>query len=188
MAFVEALAGWATAPATLYLVGGATAVTMGWRASTIDIDLVLRPEDDGALRALPRLKEELGIDVELASPLDFLPELPHWEERSPFVAQVGPLTVRQFDPYSQALAKLERGFSQDRADVAAMIERGLVEIRGSWSSTTPSPTSCTGSRASIRSVCAPRSRRSPRTASDRQGVGRPRPIPPRPMSSASTCC
>jgi hypothetical protein len=126
-AFLEALAGWVSAPATLYLVGGATAVTVGWRASTIDIDLVLRPEDEGALRAIPRLKEELELNVELASPLDHLPELPDWEERSPFVVQVGPLTVRQFDPYSQALAKLERGFSQDLADVSAMVEHGLVE-------------------------------------------------------------
>jgi hypothetical protein len=126
-AFLEALAGWTSAPTTLYLVGGATAVTVGWRVSTIDIDLVLRPEDEGALRAIPRLKEELDINVELASPLDHLPELPDWQERSPFVAQVGPLTVRQFDPYAQALAKLERGFSQDIADVDAMVERQLVE-------------------------------------------------------------
>ena len=124
---IDALAGWTTAPTTLYLVGGATAVTVGWRMSTIDIDLVLRPEDEGALRAIPRLKEDLRINVELASPLDHLPELPDWPERSPFVAQVGPLTVRHFDPYSQALAKLERGFSQDRADVEAMVQRGLVE-------------------------------------------------------------
>jgi hypothetical protein len=127
MAFLEALAGWTSAPTTLYLVGGATAVTVGWRSSTIDIDLVLRPEDEGALRALPRLKEELAINVELASPLDHLPELPDWQERSPFVAQIGPLTVRQFDLYAQALAKLERGFSQDIADVDAMVERGLVD-------------------------------------------------------------
>jgi hypothetical protein len=88
-----------------------------------------RPETggEGALRALPRLKAELDVNVELASPLDHLPELPDWQERSPFVVQVGPVTVRQFDPYSQALAKLERGFSQDIADVRAMIELDLVE-------------------------------------------------------------
>lgn len=124
--FIAALARAATGEATLYLVGGATAVTTGWRANTIDIDLVLEPEDDGAMRALPRLKEDLGINVELASPLDFLPELPGWRDRSPFVARVGSLTVRQFDLYAQALAKLERAFSQDLADVDAMVSRGLV--------------------------------------------------------------
>lgn len=114
-------------PVTLYLVGGATAVTQGWRASTIDVDLVVEPDDDDVLRAIPGLKERLGINIELASPLDFLPELPGWRDRSPFVAQVDELTVRQFDPYSQVLAKLERGFAQDEADVRAMLDLGLVE-------------------------------------------------------------
>jgi len=126
-AFLEALARATSAEATLYLVGGATAVTTGWRASTIDIDLRLEPEDEGAMRALSRLKEDLGMNVELASPLDFLPELPGWRDRSPFVSRVGSLTVRQFDLYAQALAKLERGFTQDLSDVDAMVSRGLVE-------------------------------------------------------------
>ena len=125
--FLEALARETTQPVTIYLVGGATAVTVGWRPSTIDIDIVMDPEDDGALRALPRLKIDLQTNVELASPLDFLPPLPGWRDRSPFVSQVGRLTVRQFDPYAQALAKLERGFGQDLLDVAAMIERGMVD-------------------------------------------------------------
>jgi hypothetical protein len=105
-------------------------VTVGWRSTTIDIDLLLEPEDEGALRALPRLKEELAINVELASPLDFLPELPGWRDRSPYVSRVGLLTVRHFDPYAQALAKLERGFSQDLTDVDEMVRRGLVVPAG----------------------------------------------------------
>jgi hypothetical protein len=31
---------------TVYLVGGATAVLLGWRASPVAIDFVARPEDD----------------------------------------------------------------------------------------------------------------------------------------------
>jgi hypothetical protein len=50
-----------------------------------------------------------------------------WEGRSIFAATERNLTFSHFDPYSQALAKLERGHAQDRADVAAMIERTLVE-------------------------------------------------------------
>lgn len=114
-------------PATVYLVGGATAVLEGWRATTLDIDLRIEPESEHLLRALPELKEQQKVNVELASPLDFLPELPGWRDRSPYVAQEGPLTVRHFDPVSQALAKLERGFDVDLADVDAMIERRLVE-------------------------------------------------------------
>jgi hypothetical protein len=45
------------------------------------------------------------------------------------VARIGSLTVRQFDPFSQALAKLERGFDQDLEDVREMVARGLVVPR-----------------------------------------------------------
>ncbi len=40
-AFLEAFAQTATEPTTVYLVGGATAVTVGWRASTSDVDIGL---------------------------------------------------------------------------------------------------------------------------------------------------
>lgn len=102
-------------------------MTVGWRQSTIDVDVRIEPEDEGALRALPRLKVDLDTNVELASPLDFLPALPGWRDRSPFVATVGRLTVRHFDPYSQALAKLARAFEQDVADVKAMVALGMVD-------------------------------------------------------------
>lgn len=125
--FLEQLRRHTRGPATVYLVGGATAVLEGWRSTTIDIDLRLEPERDELLRAMPALKERLQVNVELASPMDFLPELPGWRDRSPFVAQHGALTVRHFDFYSQALAKLERGIGPDMADVEAMIATGRVE-------------------------------------------------------------
>lgn len=53
--------------------------------------------------------ERLSVNVELASPLDFLPPLPGWRDRSRFRFRAGNLEVFDFDPYSQALAKLERG-------------------------------------------------------------------------------
>ncbi|MCZ7683003.1 MAG: hypothetical protein M5U28_31025 [Sandaracinaceae bacterium] len=62
--------------------GGATAITYGWRELTIDIDLRLDPEPPGAFEAIARLKDELDVNVELASPMDFLPEVPGWRERS----------------------------------------------------------------------------------------------------------
>lgn len=128
--FVGELARMSTHPATVYLVGGATAVLEGWRPTTLDIDLHLEPEVEEIMRALPALKDRLDVNIELASPLDFLPELPGWRDRSPFVSQEGQLTVRHFDLYAQVLAKLERGFDQDRQDVAAMLDRGLVEAAG----------------------------------------------------------
>lgn len=38
-----------------YFTGGATAVLLGWREATIDIDIALDPEQDAALRALPSI-------------------------------------------------------------------------------------------------------------------------------------
>ncbi len=95
--------------------------------TTIDVDLRFEPEADELLRELPRLKESLGINIELASPPDFIPELPGWRERSPLVFQEGNIAVHQFDFYSQALSKIERGFEQDLDDVRSMLTNGLIE-------------------------------------------------------------
>jgi hypothetical protein len=124
--FMQALGREAQAAAHVYLTGGATAVLLGWRASTIDVDLKLVPEHDRLLRALPRLKEDLHLNVELASPADFIPVPEGWERRSPFIAQEGPITFSHFDLYAQALAKVERGHAQDVDDVREMIARRLV--------------------------------------------------------------
>ncbi len=117
----------ARAPVRMYLTGGSTAVIERWRAATVDVDLRFEPEDDRLLRELPAVKESLGVNIELASPPDFIPELPGWRERSPFLFREGAVEVHHFDLYSQALSKIERGFDQDLADVRTMIARGLVE-------------------------------------------------------------
>jgi non-ribosomal peptide synthetase component F len=88
---------------------------------------VLVPEGDRALRALPRIKNELAINVELASPADFIPVPAGWQDRSAFVAREGKLSYHHFDLYAQALAKLERAHQRDLEDVAAMLDRGLVD-------------------------------------------------------------
>lgn len=99
----------------------------GWRGSTVDVDLRLEPDVDSLLREIPALKEDLGVNIELASPPDFIPELPGWRDRSPFVFREGNVDIHHFDFYSQTLSKIERGFSQDLDDVARMMESGLVE-------------------------------------------------------------
>lgn len=113
--------------AAAYFTGGATAVLMGWRESTIDVDIRFEPEMDEVLRAIPNLKEELHINIEFASPADFIPVAPNWQERSTFVETHGSLSFFHFDLYPQALAKVERGHEQDLEDVREMIRRGLIE-------------------------------------------------------------
>ena len=124
--FMKALAAEARTSIRVYLVGGASAVLLGWRKSTIDVDLKLDPETDEILRSLSPLKERLQINIELASPEDFIPVVPGWEGRSQFIQQQGRLAFYHYDFYAQALAKIERGHDVDRIDVDQFFERGLV--------------------------------------------------------------
>lgn len=125
--FSRALATAARSDGRVYLVGGASAVLLGWRNSTIDIDLKIIPETDEILRSLPALKERLHINIEIASPDHFIPELPGWQERSVFIQQEGRLAFFHYDFYAQALAKIERGHESDRKDVHEMFKRNLID-------------------------------------------------------------
>ena len=75
---------------------------------------------------MPALKESLQLNVELASPDDFIPVREDWADRSPFVAQEGGLAFHHFDLCAQALAKVERSHAQDLEDVGVMLDRQLV--------------------------------------------------------------
>lgn len=127
--FMRELAVRSRANGRVYLTGGASAVLLEWRSSTLDVDLTILPDGDRVLRVIPELKELLQINVELASPAHFIPPLPQWEERSPFIAREGGLSFHHYDFYSQCLAKIERHHRKDQQDVAAMFASGLVEPR-----------------------------------------------------------
>ncbi len=125
--FMRELGGEAERDVRLYFTGGATAVLLGWRPSTIDVDVKFEPETDRLFRALPRIKEKLELNIELASPDQFIPEIPGWQDRSAFIAREGRLSFYHYDFYAQALSKIQRGHAQDSSDVLQMIERGLVD-------------------------------------------------------------
>ena len=110
----------------IYLTGGATALLHRWRPMTVDVNIKADPEPSGFFEAIAAIKDELSLNVELACPSDFIPELPNWRERSLFIARHGLLDFYHYDPYSQALSKLERGHSRDMADVEAMLRDGLI--------------------------------------------------------------
>ena len=110
----------------VYLAGGATAVLHGWRDTTIDVDIKLIPDRDEILREIPRLKEKLNLNIELAAPSDFIPLPKGWEERGPLIRMEGKLAFHHFDPVAQALSKAERGHDQDVRDIQEMIATGLV--------------------------------------------------------------
>lgn len=125
--FMRGLGAASPAEARVYFTGGATAVLHGWRDSTIDVDIRVVPEHDALFRAIPQLKEQLQINVELASPDHFIPVKDGWEDRSPFVGREGLVSFHHFDLYAQALSKIERGHAQDVEDVDEMLRRGLIE-------------------------------------------------------------
>ena len=118
--------GSARTPGRIYLVGGGSAVLVGWREATVAVTLKLDPEPAGVFEAIARAKDALNINVELAAPDDFIPELPGWRERSPFIDRYGRVDYHHYDFHAQALAKIERAHAVDSADVAAMAQRGLI--------------------------------------------------------------
>ncbi len=111
----------------IYLTGGATAILHGWRTMTVDVDLKAYPEPVGLFEGIRQIKDQLDINVELASPDDFIPELPGWEVRSIYITRQGHLNFYHYDPYSQALSKIERAHQRDLDDVEAMIRLALVK-------------------------------------------------------------
>ena len=113
-------------PGRIYLTGGATAILHGWRPMTIDVDLKPDPEPAGLFEAIAQLKDELDINVELASPDDFIPAIPGWHERSRFIARHGHLDFYHYDPCGQALSKLQRQHDRDLLDVRCMLRDGLI--------------------------------------------------------------
>jgi hypothetical protein len=125
--FMKLLGQAAMGPGRIYLTGGATAVLFDWRAATLDIDFRPDPEPPGVFEALPKLKEDLDINLELAAPSDFVTALPVWRDSSLFIAKHGPIEFFHFDIYTQALSKIERYHKRDQEDVSRMFAEGYVD-------------------------------------------------------------
>jgi hypothetical protein len=58
--FMKALGDEAERETRLYFAGGATAVLMGWRASTVDVDIQMDPESD-RLSPSPAVARAAGL-------------------------------------------------------------------------------------------------------------------------------
>lgn len=118
-------------PGRVYLVGGTTLVFEGFRTQTLDVDLTFDVDerDHGEfIRVVRALKDELAINVEEASPGDFIPLPEGYQNRAHYVGRFGNLDVYHFDVYSVALSKIERGRDADFADVTALLEAGWLDF------------------------------------------------------------
>ena len=124
--FMRELAAASRSPGKVYFTGGVTALLLGFRQQTIDIDLKLDPEPEGAFEAIAVLKNRLDLNVELAAPDDFIPRVADWRERSRPIVAFGQVEYFHYDFSMQALAKLERSHTQDLEDVASLLRGGYV--------------------------------------------------------------
>jgi hypothetical protein len=117
-------------PGRLYLVGGAALVHAGVRPGfTQDIDIQVSGANEGELIvAIQRLIQQLQINVEFASPADFIPLPSQWEMHAQYVGRYGVVDVFYFDFYSIALSKIERGNSRDIADVELLVQQGIITL------------------------------------------------------------
>ena len=59
----------------VYFTGGSTALLLGLREQTIDVDIKVDPEPRGIFEAIANLKNELSLNIELASPDEFKAKL-----------------------------------------------------------------------------------------------------------------
>jgi len=103
----------------------------GIRTATLDVDLTYEVADSDhaeLIRVLRSLKEQLAINIEEASPQEFLPLPPGHQERARFVGRFGQVDVFHFDPYSVALSKIERGSEVDFADVVGLLDAGWLDF------------------------------------------------------------
>jgi hypothetical protein len=115
----------------LYLAGGSMLVYEGFRPRTIDVDYRIEltaGDDTQFIQALRAAQRAVNLNIEPASPADFIPLPSGWRERSRFLTQEGGLSVYAFDLLSTALAKIERGQERDIDDVLALCRTGSLSV------------------------------------------------------------
>lgn len=117
-------------PGRLYIVGGAALVHAGVRPGfTQDIDVQVSGANEGEMIvAIQRLIQQMQINVEFASPADFIPLPSGWEMHAQYVGRYGEIDVFYFDFYSIALSKIERGNSRDIEDVNLLVQQGIITL------------------------------------------------------------
>ena len=103
----------------------------GYLNRTLDINISFEVCDDHLrefVAAVRDLKEQLSLNIEEASPSDFIPVPAGHRERSPYIGRYGQLEVFHFDLYSMALSKIERGTESDFEDVLILLHSGRIDM------------------------------------------------------------
>ena len=96
---------------------------------TQDIDIQVSGANEGELIvAIQRLIQQMQVNVEFASPSDFMPLPSQWESHARYVGRYGGVDVFYFDFYSIALSKIERGNNRDIADVKLLVQQNIITL------------------------------------------------------------
>ena len=134
-------------PLRLYLVGGSVLVDLGLRPATLDIDYVAAADDPRALadleRQLPKLKDEIDVNVEPAGPADFMPVPRRALDESRYVRSCGPVSVYHYHYPTLILAKVARAAERDLGDVELLIREGVTDwaaVERAWAEVRASET------------------------------------------------
>jgi hypothetical protein len=119
-------------PGRVYLVGGSALVHAGLHpGATRDIDLDIHAANEDELsEAIRRLKDSAKVNVEFASPADFIPLPSQWESNARYIGRYGTIDAFYFDFYSIALSKIERGNNRDINDVYLLLQSGYIDLAG----------------------------------------------------------
>jgi hypothetical protein len=117
-------------PGRIYLAGGAALVHMGARpGATLDIDVVIEAaNEDEMVSAIRRLVDQMQINIEFASPADFIPVPSQWMAHSRLFGRYGTIDAFYYDLYSLALSKISRGTERDLLDVRLLVQQKLIEL------------------------------------------------------------
>jgi hypothetical protein len=116
-------------PGRLYLTGGAALVHRGIRpGQTLDIDIRITIDPANLAAQIAQLKQKMNINVEFASPGDFIPLPSQWETRSTFIKRYDQVDAFYLDWYSIALFKMQWANRQDVVDVQLLTRQGFVDV------------------------------------------------------------
>jgi uncharacterized nucleotidyltransferase DUF6036 len=116
-------------PGRLYLVGGAALVHAGIRSGqTLDIDIHITVDPTNLTAHIAQLKQQLNMNIEFASPGDFMPLPAQWETRSQFIKRYNQVDAFYFDWYSITLSKAQRANPQDIIDMQLLTQQGFVDV------------------------------------------------------------
>jgi Nucleotidyltransferase of unknown function (DUF6036) len=129
LSFLEELGKQVTSGTSLMLLSGSALSLLGNPRPALDIDYLADDQNKADFQlSIDRLASQLHIKVE-GVPFDrYIPFPEGTSQRHIFYRQFGLLEVTILDPYTIALAKIDRGLDKDLGDVIFLIQNGLVEL------------------------------------------------------------